>query len=344
MERRSFLKSATAAGVAVAANSSFGQSAQDARPANAASRPESAEMIYRELGKTGERVSAIGLGGFHIGKQPNAEESVRLIRQAIDRGITFMDNCWDYHDGKAEERMGRALQDGYRQKIFLMTKLDGRTKDSANKQLEDSLKRLQVDHIDLVQIHENIRMEDADHVFAKGGAIEALTAARQAGKIRFIGFTGHKDPSIHLHMLDVAKKNNFHFDTCQMPLNVMDAHFRSFAHLVVPELVKQGIAPLAMKTLGGGMITGTKGLTPIDCIQYAMNLPTATVICGIDSDKILDQALEAAKTFKPFSKEQLAALLEKTRELASKGDYEKFKTSTMFDGTAHNPKWLGLAS
>jgi predicted aldo/keto reductase-like oxidoreductase len=345
--RRDFL-AASAAALAAAGLSSpaHAQAAPAASPILDLPTPESTrkgDMLYRPLGKTGETVSLIGLGGYHAAV-PGDNGSLKLIRRAIDSGITFMDNCWDYHDGKAEERMGRALQDGYRQKVFLMTKLDGRTKDSANKQLEDSLKRLQTDHIDLVQIHENIRMEDADNVFAKGGAIEALTAAKQAGKLRFIGFTGHKDPSIHLHMLDVAKKNNFHFDTCQMPLNVMDAHFRSFAHLVVPELLKQGVAPLAMKTLGGGMITGAKGVSPIDCIQYAMNLPTATVICGIDSDKILDQALEAVKTFKPFTKEQLAAILDKTKELASKGDYEKFKTSTMFDGTAHNPKWLGLAS
>jgi predicted aldo/keto reductase-like oxidoreductase len=344
--RRTFLTTSAAA----LAAASFPTRAQSAstppNPVPDFATPESTrkgDMLYRPLGKTGETVSLVGLGGYHAAV-PGDNGSLKLIRRAIDAGITFLDNCWDYHDGKAEERMGRALQDGYRNKIFLMTKLDGRTKDSANKQLEDSLKRLQTDRIDLVQVHENIRMEDADHVFAKGGAMEALIAAKQAGKLRFIGFTGHKDPSIHLHMLDVAKKNNFHFDTCQMPLNVMDAHFRSFAHLVIPELLKDGVAVLAMKTLGGGLINKPNGLSAIDCIQYAMNLPTSTVICGIDSDKILDQALEAAKTFQPFTKEQLAALLEKTKNLAANGDLEKFKTTTMFDGTTHNPKWLGLAS
>ena len=250
MERRSFLKSAAAAGVgAAAATGGLGQSAAAAPRTAAVSRPMSPDMQYRELGTTGEKVPVVGLGGFHIGKQQDAEESIRLIRAAIDRGITFLDNCWDYNDGLSEVRMGQALRDGYRAKVFLMTKMDGRTKDSYNKQLEQSLGRLQTDMIDLVQFHEVIRMEDPDRIFAEGGAMEAAMAARQAGKIRYIGFTGHKDPAVHLRMLEVAQKHNFHFDTAQMPINVMDAHFRSFRKNVVPVCVEQGVGRLGDEDL-----------------------------------------------------------------------------------------------
>ena len=203
----------------------------------------------RPLGKTGEKVSAIGLGGAHLGRG-DADAATRVARTAIDRGITFMDNCWDYgKDGECEKRMGNALRDGYRQKVFLMTKFDGRTKDAAAKQIDESLARLQTDHIDLIQYHENIRMEDPDRFFAAGGALEAVLEAKKAGKVRYIGFTGHKDPAVHLRMLEVAAEHKFHFDSCQMPLSLMDYHFRSFGHQVLPKLVEQGIAPLAMKTL-----------------------------------------------------------------------------------------------
>src|SRR5438874_13044732 len=182
-------------------------------------------MIYRILGRTGEKVSAIGVGGWHLSlKHVDEKLSLRIVRTAIDRGVTFMDNCWDYNDGESERRMGKALRDGYRKKAFLMTKLDGRTAQSAREQLEQSLRRLQTDVIDLVQIHEVIRDDDPERCFAKGGCIEALVAARKAGKLRFIGFTGHKDPDIHRHMLDAARQNNFHFDTVQMPINVLDVH------------------------------------------------------------------------------------------------------------------------
>ena len=197
-------------------------------------------MIYRTLGRTGERVSAIGMGGFHIG-QPKLtdDDSIKLIRAAIDGGINFMDNSWDYNKGQSEVRMGKALKDGYRQKVFLMTKLDGRTKEEATKQINESLQRLQTDHLDLIQHHEIIRFDDPDRIFAENGAQEAVLEAKKAGKVRYIGFTGHKDPHIHLYMLEVAAKHNFHFDTVQMPLNVMDAHFRSFGKLVLPKLVEQ---------------------------------------------------------------------------------------------------------
>src|SRR5438270_7737438 len=246
MERRDFLKSATAATVA-ATIPSPAPTAQSNTPIK---RPESRDMIYRELGTTGEQVSAIGMGGYHIGKQPEASQSIQLMRAGIDRGITFLDNCWDYNDGISEIRMGQALRDGYRQKVFLMTKMDGRTAVEYNKQLEQSLGRMQTDMIDLVQFHEIIRMEDPDRIFAPGGAIEAAIAARQAGKLRYIGFTGHKDPAVHLRFLETSTKHNFHFDTVQMPINVMDAHFRSFTAQVMPVALKQGIGLLAMKTFG----------------------------------------------------------------------------------------------
>jgi aryl-alcohol dehydrogenase-like predicted oxidoreductase len=298
-------------------------------------------MPYRRLGSTGEKVSAIGLGGFHIGVPKDEQEAIRLMRSAIDRGITFMDNCWDYHDGNSEVRMGKALQDGYRKKVFLMTKIDGQTKSSAARQIEDSLRRLQTDHIDLLQFHEVIRMEDPDHIFAPGGGMEAALEAKKAGKIRYIGFTGHKDPDIHLRMLEVARAHKFHFDAVQMPLNVMDAHFRSFEHKVVPVLVKEKIGVLGMKSMGSGVILQSKTAQPIECLHYALSLPTSVVITGIDRMEILEQALEAARTFKPMSQEAVSALLARTAEAAAAGQYEPFKTTTNFDGTAHNPQWLG---
>ena len=300
------------------------------------------EMLYRTLGRTGEQVSAIGMGGFHIGQHGlTDEQSIRLIRSAIDRGITFMDNSWDYNEGQSELRMGKALKDGYRQKVFVMTKIDGRTKESAAQQLETSLKRLQTDRIDLVQHHEVIRFDDPDRIFAEGGANEALLEAREAGKIRYIGFTGHKDPHIHLYTLKVAAEHGFHFDTVQMPLNVMDAHFRSFAHMVLPELIKEEIGVLGMKSMGDSVILKSKVVSPIECLRYALSLPTSVVITGIDKPEILDQAFEAARTFKPMTQEQVAQLLARTKAVAMAGKYELFKTSSHFDSTAKNPDWLG---
>ncbi len=299
------------------------------------------DIPYRSLGRTGEKVSAIGVGGFHIGIPKDESEGIRIIRTAIDRGINFMDNSWDYHDGGSERRMGKALGEGYRAKVFLMTKIDGRTKDSASKQIDDSLKRLETDHVDLMQFHEIIRMEDPDRIFAEGGAMEAMQEAKKAGKVRFIGFTGHKDPQIHLRMLETAAAHQFRFDTVQMPLNVMDAHFRSFEHKVLPELVKQQIGVLGMKPLASGLILKSNTVKPIDCLHYAMNLPTSVVITGMDKMQILEQALEAARTFKPMSQSEVAEVLGKTAHAASTGKYELFKTDTRFDATAHNPQWLG---
>jgi aryl-alcohol dehydrogenase-like predicted oxidoreductase len=297
-------------------------------------------MIYRQLGSTGQRVSAIGIGGSHLAR-PSEDEAIRIVRSALDRGITFLDNCWDYSNGECEVRMGKALRDGYRQKAFLMTKFDGRTREATAQQIDESLKRLQTDHIDLIQYHENIRLDDPDRFFAPGGPLEALTAAKQAGKIRYIGFTGHKDPLVHERMLEVAQQHNFHFDSCQMPLNPMDAHFRSFANNVVPKLVEQGIAVLGMKPLAAGMILQSNTVTAIECLHYALNLPTSVVITGCDSMKILDQAFEAARTFKPMTEAQVIAILDKTREAAKNGQYERFKVSTIFDGTIKNPQWMG---
>jgi predicted aldo/keto reductase-like oxidoreductase len=302
---------------------------------------KSDEMIYRTLGRTGEKVSAIGLGGHHIGRPKDEQESIKIIRSAIDRGINFMDNCWDYHNGGSEIRMGKALRNGYREKVFLMTKIDGRTKQAAAMQIDESLKRLQVDSIDLMQHHEVIRMEDPDRIFANGGAQEAMLEAQKAGKIRYIGFTGHKDPLVHLRMLDIAAQNNFRFDAVQMPLNVMDAHFRSFEREVLPRLVRDEIGVLGMKSMGDPYILKSNTLKPIQCLHYAMNLPTSTVITGIENMIILNQAFEAVRTFKPMDAAQVAALIERTREAAAKGNYELYKTTNKFDGTAKNPEWLG---
>ncbi|MET0224047.1 MAG: aldo/keto reductase, partial [Terrimicrobium sp.] len=264
-----------------------------------------------------------------------------LIRSAIDGGITFMDNCWDYNGGASEIRMGKALPDGYREKVFLMSKIDGRTKDSAALQIDESLQRLQTDHIDLMQFHEIIRMEDPDRIFAEGGAIEAMRAAQQAGKIRHIGFTGHKDPLVHSRMLEIAANHKFRFDAVQMPLNVMDAHFRSFEHQVLPLLLSDDIGVLAMKAFGDPFILRSNTVAPVECLHYVLNLPVSTVITGIDSVQVLEQDLHAARTFAPLNRGAVANLLARTADAAATGKYELFKTSNRYDGTAHNPHWLG---
>src|SRR5215471_5887148 len=299
-------------------------------------------MIYRTLGRTAEKVSAIGVGGWHLAlKHVDENLSLRIVRTAIDRGINFMDNSWDYNEGESERRMGRALGDGYRENAFLMTKIDGRSKEEAIKQLDESLHRLNVDCIDLVQHHEVIRYEDPHRIFHESGANAALLEARQAGKLRYIGFTGHKDPHIHLHTLEVAAENGFKFDAVQMPLSVMDAHYRSFEKLVLPELVKQNIGVLGMKSMANGILLKSNTVTPIECLHYALNLPTSVVITGIDSMEILNQAFEAVRTLHQLSREELDVLLAKTVEAARAGQYEPFKTTSLFDATAQNPEWLG---
>lgn len=300
------------------------------------------EMFYRELGSTGEKVSAIGLGGWHLSlKHVDEQLAIRIVRAAIDRGITFMDNCWDYNGGVSEIRMGKALRDGYRDKVFLMTKIDGRSRKEAAKQLDESLQRLQVDYIDLVQYHEILRFEDPHRIFDEEGAHAVLVEAQKAGKLRYIGFTGHKDPAVHLHMLEAADQYGFKFDTAQMPLNLMDAHYRSFAKLVVPELVKRNIGILGMKSMANGILLRSNTVTPIECLHYALNLPTSVVITGMDRMEYLDQAFEAVRTFQPMTDEQVQSLLAKTAAAGARGEFEPFKTSSIFDGTAQNPAWLG---
>jgi aryl-alcohol dehydrogenase-like predicted oxidoreductase len=329
LNRREFVRRTTAAGIAVTAG---------AHTLGAETRH--GDMLMRTLGRTGEQVSAIGLGGFHIGEPKDEAEGIKIIRTAIDRGITFMDNCWDYHDGGSEIRMGKALKDGYRSKVFLMTKIDGRSKANAAKQIDECLKRLQTDRIDLMQHHEVIRVEDPDRIFAAGGAQEAMIEAQKAGKIRYIGFTGHKDPFVHLRMMEVAREKGFRFDAVQMPLNVMDAHFRSFEKKVLPELVKDGIGVLGMKPLASGLILESKTASAIECLHYALNLPTSVVITGINKMEYIDQAMEAVRTFKPMNATQISALLDKTRPSALTGKYELFKTADRFDATARHPDWI----
>lgn len=299
-------------------------------------------MMQRRLGHTGEQVSAIGIGGWHLGlKHVDEPLAIRIVRSALDEGINFLDNSWDYNEGASEIRMGKALRDGYRDKAFLMTKIDGRSKKEAARQLDESLKRLGVGHIDLVQHHEVIRWEDPHRIFDEEGANAALLEARDAGKLRYIGFTGHKDPHIHLHTLAVADQNGFRFDAVQMPLNLMDAHYRSFAKEVLPELVRRDVGVLGMKSLGNGILLKSNTVTPIECLHYALHLPTSVVITGIDSMEIFEQALEAVCTFRPFSGQQLETLLAKTAEAAAMGQFEPFKTSSIFDSTTTHPEWLG---
>jgi predicted aldo/keto reductase-like oxidoreductase len=336
LDRREFLGQATLGMAATTVSVPLLERAASAQPAAAAG-----EVPYRTLGRSGEKVSLVGLGGYHIGLQKDEEESIRIVRTAIDNGINFLDNCWDYNDGESEVRMGKALRDGYRKKVFLMTKIDGQVKDVAARQIDESLRRLQTDVIDLVQFHEVIRPGDPDRIFGPNGSFEAALEAKKAGKLRYIGFTGHKDPDIHLKMLNTAFKQGFTFDAVQMPLNVMDAHFKSFAKKVVPVLTQHGIGVLGMKSMGDGFILRSNKVTPVECLHYAMSLPTSVVITGCDSLKILAQALEAARTFKPLEEKEVAAILAKTAPVAAQGEFEPFKTTTDFDGTAHNPQWLG---
>lgn len=347
MERREFLKTAAAAGVASVGTGSAEAQAGHTSDRAPVKRPEVGGMLYRELGTTGERVSAIGMGGYHLdkdGKIPQAD-AIRLVRSAIDAGITFMDNCWDYNDGISEVRMGQALKDGYRQKVFLMTKLDARTAKDYDKQLEQSMGRLNTDVIDLVQFHEILRFEDPDRIFADDGAIHAAMAAKAAGKIRHIGFTGHKDPQIHLRMFAIAAQHGFKFDTVQMPVNVLDAHFRSFTNDVIPVALQAGTGVLAMKTFGDGWLLKTNTFQPAEALHYGLSVPgVSVVITGIDKPEILQQALAATNNFVPMTDAQKSDLLGRTKEVAMSGKFEPFKTSNIFDGTAQNPKWLGGAS
>ncbi len=296
---------------------------------------------YRRLGRSGERVSVIGLGGWHLGIQSAEQESVRIIRTALDSGINFLDNCWDYNNGDSEIRMGQALRDGYRHKAFLMTKIDGQTMPAAAAQIDESLRRLQTEHIDLLQFHEVIRMTDPQRIFAPAGGMEAVLEAKKAGKVRYIGFTGHKNPAMHLNMLETAATHQFHFDAVQMPLNAMDAHFESFEKKVLPILVQKEIGVLGMKPMGAGLLLKSNTVSPVQCLRYAMSLPTSVVITGCESLANLQQALDVARNFKPLTTAESAALLAKTQQAAREGQFEGYKTTNNFDGTVHNPQWLG---
>jgi len=362
MDRRDFMKT-TVAGVAAVATATAASAQAAANPATlVGTKPENTtqggvvtptgpvtsriaqnpDMKYRPLGTTGERVSMIGMGGFHLAKPGGAtkDEAVNLVHAAIEAGITFFDNSWDYNDGESERRLGLALQNGYRDRVFLMTKNDGRTTKEFNRQLDESLSRLKTDHLDLIQFHEIIRMGDPDAVFTRGG-IEAAMRAREAGKLRYIGFTGHKSPAIHKHMFEVADQHNFHFDTVQMPLNVMDAHYDSFEQIVLPIALAHGTAVLGMKTFGDDFIVKSGAATPLEMLHYPMGLPTALQVCGIDHQPILQQALDAVRSYAPMTPEQRQALLAKTAKLAADGSTEKYKTSHHFDSTVQNPHWLG---
>src|SRR5689334_4874183 len=326
MKRREFLKAIAVTGIASSLDPVL----------NAAS----GSVPRRTLGHTGEKVSMVGLGGYHIGNQKDENESIHIIRTALDEGINFLDNCWDYNGGASEVRMGKALRDGYRKKAFLMTKLDARSSKGAARQIDESLRRLQTDTIDLLQFHEVIRDSDPDLIFAPKGGMEAVLEAKKSGKVRYIGFTGHKSPDFHLKMLNAAFARDFTLNTVQMPLNLMDAHYDSFEKKVLPVLVKHNIGVLGMKPMGDGLILKSKAAEPVECLQYALTLPTSVVITGCDSLPILQQALKVARSFKPLSGEQVAALLARTAPVAQKGEWELYKTSHNFDGTYQNPQWL----
>ncbi len=323
LDRRTFLQ-AGAAGLAVASLAVPAHAAQDRSPGGIPLRP---------LGRTNEKVTMMGLGGYHAAVPEPEAESVRLIQRAVDEGITFMDNAWDYMDGKAEDRMGKALsQGGRRDKVFLMTKCCGRTARDAQSNLEDSLRRLQTDHLDLWQFHEINYDNDPDWIFASGGALEFALKAREQGKVRYIGFTGHKHPEIHKKML--AKP--FEWVSVQMPLNVLDSQFRSFQRELLSEVNRRGIAPIGMKSLGGrgGLVTAA-GIPVEDALRYVFSLPITTLVCGIDSERILDQNLKIAREFQPMSRDEMTALEARFQAIAGDGRFELFKTTQYFDGTAH---------
>jgi predicted aldo/keto reductase-like oxidoreductase len=284
----------------------------------------------RSFGRHADQVSALGLGGYHLGLVDTVKEAVRIVQAAIDGGITFMDNAWEYHDGESERRMGKGLKDR-RDRVFLMTKVctHGRDAKTAMRQLEQSLRRLQTDHLDLWQVHECVFYNDPERHFAKGGVIEALERAKADGKVRYVGFTGHKDPQIHLKMLSYG----FPFDSCQMPLNGFDAHFRSFEQHVLPEVVKRRIAPIGMKSLGGnGKAVRKKAVRVDDALRYAMSLPVVTTISGIDSMRVLKQNLKIARDFVPMTKDAMARYRRQTAPVAGDGRFELYKTTAEHEG------------
>ncbi len=347
MDRRGFIRTVAAVAAAgtlpLEAYAAPDEHVQPKAGSVTASIPQHPDMKYRALGTTGEAVSLVGMGGFHLAKPGGMDnaEAIRVVHAGLDAGFNFCDNCWDYNGGESELRLGRALaQGGYRNKIFLMTKIDGRTATAAAGQLETSLRRLQTDHIDLLQFHEIIRPDDPARVFAPGGALEAVLQARAQGKIRYIGFTGHKSPAIHASMFEMADRHGFHFDTVQMPLNVMDAHYDSFERTVVPMAVARGTGIIGMKAFGDNYILKSRVVSPIQMLQYPMSLPISIQVTGIDGMPILAQALDAVRSYVPPTPEQRAALLARSAAVAMTGRTELYKTTEHFDGTNHNPQWL----
>jgi aryl-alcohol dehydrogenase-like predicted oxidoreductase len=336
MNRRDFLRAAIA--LTVLPSVRCGSDMED-DPGAGGSDPNA--IPRRMLGRTGATVSILGLGGWHMGVPDSEDESVRIVRTAIDGGIDFLDNCWDYHAGESERRMGKALRDGYRERVFLMTKIDGRTKEAAARQIDESLANLGVDVIDLMQLHEVIRASDPGRTFGPGGAIEALVEARQAGKIRFIGFTGHKSPTFHHAMLDTSREHGFTWDTVQMPLNVLDAHYDSFERTVLPRLVEEGIGVIGMKPMADGRIPQLGLAAADECLRYAMSLPVSVTITGCESVERVEQALAIARGLQPLAEAEVTALLDRTRPSGETGADERYKTTERYDGTTQNPEWLG---
>jgi aryl-alcohol dehydrogenase-like predicted oxidoreductase len=328
-DRREFLQQAGATGAALSLAAALPLSAQQPAPPKLTNTGPD-QIPRKPFGRHDIQVSVIGLGGYSLGAANSYEEAEKILHEAVDAGVTFLDNAWEYHDGRSEEWMGKALK-GRRDKVFLMTKVctHGRGKDVAMQQLEESLKRLQTDHLDLWQVHECVYDNDPDLHFAKGGVIEALDQAKKDGKVRFVGFTGHKHPSIHLKMLG----HDYPFDAVQMPLNCFDASFRSFEKQVLPELQRRGIAALGMKSLGGNGQPVTKGVvTAQEALRYAMSLPVATTISGIDSPAVLRQNLGVARGFKPMTSDEMSALRARCAPAAGDGHLELYKSTTKYDG------------
>ena len=330
VDRRRFLRAGLASTGALVAGSLMDSSAAAAATPPAMTNTSADQIPRKPLGRTGEQVSIIGLGGYHLGTMGSLNDAVRLVQEAVDAGVTFFDNAWEYNDHRSEEWMGRALQ-GRRDKIFLMTKVctHGRDKKVAMQQLEESLQRLRTDHLDLWQVHEVIYENDPDLHFAKSGVIEALDEAKKQGKVRFVGFTGHKSPAIHLKML----AHNYPFDTVQMPLNCFDGTYRSFEQQVLPELERRGIAALGMKSLGGDgqpILHGVVG--PEEALRYAMSLPVATTISGMDSLNVLHQNLAIARGFKPMTPQEMQQLRDRCKSFAADGHLELYKSTKRYDG------------
>ncbi len=287
-----------------------------------------ADVPTRPLGSTGVNVSILGLGGYHIGRIRDDNQSIQLIRKAIDSGVTFLDNAWEYHNGRSEELMGKALTGSYRDKTFLMTKHHGRDKKTAMEHLEDSLRRLRTDVIDLWQFHEVVYDKDPEMIFAVDGGIEAAELAKKQGKVRFIGFTGHRDPVIHLKMLAYG----YPWDAVQMPMNVLDPHFKSFQKNVLPILVSRNIGVIAMKTLASGHVLRAKAVTPKQALGYIWSQPVSTIVSGMDSEQLLNANIGLARAFKKMSQTQQSELLDKTKDKGLTGKFEPFKTPPNFDG------------